>query len=359
MLDIVRRYSVGQKAKKILLLLASVVVLCAVIIVANTQAQKRKLAVSMDFIMDTVIEQKLYGKNGQQAVDEISRRLREYEQMCSMYLEESQVSQINQNAGKEYIEVSDQCLELIERSKQYAGQSNGLFDITIAPLTTLWGITSDHPKVPSQQEIDKAKALVNYQDILIDGNKVMLRREGQAIDLGAVAKGAACEIVREVAQQYEITSGYVSIGGNLIVLGEKPDGSAYRFGIRDPQGEESEYLGTISLEGKTMATTGTYERWFEQDGVRYHHVIDPRTGYPADSDLLSVSVISEDGLLADCMSTALFIEGKEAALAKMQEEEYQLVIVDQEGTVYCSPSLKGNFEPNTENKHSYTYQYAS
>ena len=110
MLDIVRRYSVGQKAKKILLLLASVAVLCAVIIVANTQAQKRKLAVSMDFIMDTVIEQKLYGKNGQQAVDEISRRLREYEQMCSMYLEESQVSQINQNAGKEYIEVSDQCL---------------------------------------------------------------------------------------------------------------------------------------------------------------------------------------------------------------------------------------------------------
>ena len=144
----------GQKAKKILLLLASVAVLCAVIIVANTQAQKRKLAVSMDFIMDTVIEQKLYGKNGQQAVDEISRRLREYEQMCSMYLEESQVSQINQNAGKEYIEVSDQCLELIERSKQYAEQSNGLFDITIAPLTTLWGITSDHPKVPSQQEID-------------------------------------------------------------------------------------------------------------------------------------------------------------------------------------------------------------
>ena len=93
--------------------------------------------------------------------------------------------------------------------------------------------------------------------------------------------------------------------------------------------------------------------------MRYHHVIDPRTGYPADSDLLSVSVISEDGLLADCMSTALFIEGKEAALAKMQEEEYQLVIVDQEGTVYCSPSLKGNFEPNTKNKHSYTYQYAS
>ena len=121
---------------------------------------------------------------------------------------------------------------------------------------------------------------------------------------------------------------------------------SYRFGIRDPQGTEAEYFATVSLNGKTMATTGTYERWFEQDGKRYHHILDPRTGYPAESDLISVSVISENGLLADCLSTTLFLEGKQAALSKMQEEEYQLVIVDKEGTVFYSPSLEQSLEPN-------------
>ena len=156
-----------------------------------------------------------------------------------------------------------------------------------------------------------------------------------------------------MAQEYEIKTGYVSVGGNLIVLGKDPQGEDFRFAIRDPQGEASEYIATLSLTGSTMATTGAYERWFEQDGKRYHHIIDPRTGYPAESDLLSVSVISEDGMLADCMSTALFIEGKQAALQRMQEEAYQLVIVDTDGNIYYSPSLEGNIQPNTDNQRDY------
>lgn len=194
---------------------------------------------------------------------------------------------------------------------------------------------------------------MDYCDILIDGNRAMLRNPGQAIDLGAVAKGAACTIIRQVAQEYEIKTGYVSVGGNLIVLGKDPQGEDFRFAIRDPQGEASEYIATLSLTGSTMATTGAYERWFEQDGKRYHHIIDPRTGYPAESDLLSVSVISEDGMLADCMSTALFIEGKQAALQRMQEEAYQLVIVDTDGNIYYSPSLEGNIQLNTDNQRDY------
>lgn len=345
----------NSKVAKLALVAVAVVGLVVVVILGRNRAQQNRMSVSTSFIMDTVIEQKLFGAQSQQAVEEIEQRLREYEQQFSMYVSDSQISNINQNAGKQYTEVSAECLELLERAIYFCEQSNGLFDVTIAPLTSLWDITGENPHVPAQSEIDAARQLVDYRDILIDGNRVMLRREGQSLDLGAVAKGAACDIVREVAEEYDIQAGYVSIGGNLIVLGKTPDGQNYRFGVRDPQGDASEYLGTLTLNGMTMATTGAYERYFEEDGVRYHHVLDPRTGYPADSDLLSVSVISEDGLLADCLSTSLFIEGKDAVLAKMNESDYQLIAVDTEGNVYYSSSLAQNFTPNTQNAHEYCY----
>ena len=143
---------------------------------------------STSFIMDTVIEQKLYGRNSQQAAAEIERRLREYEQQYSMYLPDSQISRINEQAGKDYTEVSQQCLVLLQQAIAVSAQSNGLFDITIAPLTRLWDITAEHPRVPQPQLVEQAKQLVDYCDILIDGNRVMLRNPGQAIDLGAVAR---------------------------------------------------------------------------------------------------------------------------------------------------------------------------
>ena len=342
--------------KKILLAGTTMLLLGLIVIGANLRLQNRKPAVSTNFIMDTVIEQKLYGKNREQAVAEINRRLQEYEKLCSMYVPESEISRLNANAGKTWTQLSPQTLNLVKRAKEFGERSQGLLDITIAPLTKLWGITEEHPKVPPKTEILAAKELVDYRDILIDEDKVMLRREGQSIDLGAAAKGAACDIVREVAQEYEITAGYVSIGGNLIVLGEEPGGAEWRFGVRDPAGDASEYIGTLTLTGKTMATTGTYERWFEEDGKRYHHVLDPRTGYPAESDLTSVSVISEDGLLADCLSTAFFVAGREEALAHMNETEYQLIIADIDGNVTYSPGLAENFQPNKEKTAVYHFE---
>ncbi len=341
------------KNKKILQIVASILVLGAVVVVANLQKERNTPTVSTEFMMDTVIMQKLYGKRAPQAIAEIEDRLRQYEKTCSMYIENSEIDLINQNAGKKFVEVSDDTLNMIVRAKEFSVQSNGLFDITIAPLTTLWGITSESPKVPSEQQISQARTLVNYQDILIQNHQVKLKHQGQAIDLGAVAKGAVCNIIREVAQKYNITKGYVSVGGNLIVLKDTPTGSNYRFGIRDPKGDESEYIATVLLNGKTMATSGAYERWFEQDGKRYHHIINPHTGYPAETDLLSVSVISEDGMLADCLSTTFFIEGKQAALAKMQEEEYQLIVVDLQGNVFYSPSLINNLQPNEDKPYQF------
>ena len=166
-----------QKTKTILLGTVVLGLLVGIVLAARWYQQEYQLAVSTSFVMDTVVEQKLYGRNSQQAVAEIERRLQQYEQQYSMYIEDSQVSQINKNAGEKYTAVSAECLELLERSILVSQEFDGLFDITIAPLTQLWGISSEDPHVPLQEEIDQAKALVNYRDILIDGNQVMLRNE--------------------------------------------------------------------------------------------------------------------------------------------------------------------------------------
>ena len=184
-----------------------------------------------------------------------------------------------------------------------------------------------------------------------------LTRPGMAIDLGGIAKGWTADQLREYARELGAERGYVSLGGNLMIIGERPDGDPFKFGLRDPQGDASTYLGTVTLEdGCTMATTGGYERYFEEDGIRYHHVLDPRTGYPADSDLLSVAVISKDGTLADYLSTTLFVQGLEAAKEAAGSEDYALVMVDQENNVWISGSLRGNFEPH-ETDADYTYIY--
>lgn len=311
---------------------------------------------AMNFIMNTFVEMKLYGENAQEATQEISKRMTDYENKMSMHIDTSEISKINQNAGKDYVKVSKETFELMKTAKEYSALVQGAFDITIAPITAMWGITSENPRVPAQEEIENVLPLINYEDILIDEEEqaIMLKNEGQSLDLGGVAKGASANIVTDVAAEYGIQSGYVSIGGNMVVIGDKPDGTPYKFGIRDPRGEASEYIGSVSLKDKTMATTGGYERYFEQDGVRYIHVLDPSTGYPAESDLISVSVISEDGSLADFLSTALFIMGKENVLKNMDNEDFEVVAVDEDNNVYISKGISEMFTPH-ETKTSYKY----
>ncbi len=310
------------------------------------------------YAMNTVVEQKWYGENADSVYAGVEALIRELEGGLSMHLPKSEIMAINQNAGVQPVQVSQRTFDLLYRAKELSNQSGGSFDITIAPLVELWGITSDHPRVPGEEELAAALALVGVEELELDteGRTAYLPRQGMAIDLGGIAKGWACDQIRDYALAQGVERGYVSLGGNLMVIGKKPDGSDFLFGLRDPQGDASEYIGTLTLEGLTMATTGGYERYFEQDGVRYHHVLDPQTGRPAESDLLSVTVISPDGTLADYLSTVLFIQGREAAIAVANEEAFSLVIVDREGNVYLSPALKGVFTPNEE-KTAYHFIY--
>ncbi len=332
----------SQNTKQLMSVFAALLATAGGLWLGSSYRRANRPALSTDFVMDTFVEQKLYGENAKAAVEEISARLRDYEQRFSMHLDSSEISKLNAAAGKGTVELSEDVLELLSRGRELSLCSKGAFDITIAPLSQTWGITSESPSVPTEAAIEEAKTLVNAADLLLHGDGTAeLKREGQAVDLGAIAKGAACDIVREVAAEYNIRRGYVSIGGNIVALEQKPLGSDFWFGVRDPEGDASASICAVQLYGKTMATTGGYERYFEEDGVRYHHVLDPQSGAPADSDLLSVTVICEDGALADYLSTTLFILGKDTVLSCLDRDDFQLIAVGEDGTVYCSAALEG------------------
>lgn len=315
------------------------------------------IAAGVTFAMDTVIEQKWYGEHGQETYDETEALLTALENQISLYKAGSEIDRINQNAGVSAVKVSEETFAMLKKAKELSLSSEGVFQLTIAPLSTLWGITGSSPKLPSGEEIEAAMALVGDEHIILDEAEqtVMLANKGMAIDMGAVAKGAACDLIRAIALENGVTDGYVSLGGNMMIIGGRPDKTNFVFGVRDPRGESNEYFATVELPELTMATTGDYERYFEQDGKRYHHILDPRTGYPADSDLISVSVISKDGALADFLSTTLFIYGKETVLQNLDRPEFDVIAVDKEKNVYVSNGIKDKVKPN-KLKPEYTFE---
>ena len=289
------------------------------------------------FLMDTIVEYKLYGKNAQAARDAIEAELAGIESRMSMYLPDSEVARLNENAGRGYVPLSEDTYGLLSRCAAFGEASGGAFDVTIAPLTAEWGVTSGHPQVPSDARIDELRTLVGYRDILLDpaDRSAMLRREGQAVDVGGVAKGYACDAARRVAREYGVDSGYISIGGNIMAMGAKPDGEPLKFGVRDPRGGGNDYIAVVTLSDTTMATSGDYERYFERDGVRYHHILDPKTGFPVETDAAGATVVARRSIDAEGYSTTLLALGIERGLAFARERDAILgaYFVDRDGKV--------------------------
>lgn len=299
------------------------------------------------FAMSTFITQKVYGKNKEDAVNKVDALLHRLENKLSLFKEDSDIDKINQNAGISPVEVDEYTFDLIKTAKEYSGLSEGRFDITIAPLTLLWGIDTDHARVPSTEEIEQVLPLIDYRNIkLNEENKtVFLTEKSMKIDLGGVAKGYISNLIHKEYENLGITSAIVSIGGNIDIIGVKPDGHEYTLGIRDPLDLSGlKTIGKISVKDKVVATSGGYERFFEEDGKRYHHILDPKTGYPVESDLLSVTVISSNGGVADFLSTTLFSAGSTYINNYINDDRFGVIIVDQNKKIYLSDHLSEQFE---------------
>ena len=300
---------------------------------------QQKAVTQVDFAMNTVISYCLYGENAQEALAQCRVLVGEMEHTLSATWAGSDLLRIRDAAGKEPVQVSEETVALLTLADSLREETGGRFDVTIGPLVQLWDITGTEPKVPDAYAIEQALRLVGAVPVIDEAAQtVYLPEEGQQIDLGGIAKGYVCSKLREICDTHQVTNGYISLGGNMMVLGEMDD----LFGIRDPNGGENAYFAKLSLAGKTMATAGGYERYFEENGKVYHHILDPRTGYPAETDLLSVSVISEDGALADALSTALFMMGREEADAYLTKHPgLQAVLADDAGTVWVYGDIPG------------------
>lgn len=334
---------------------AALIAVCAGGIYA---ARQNKLSSAVSFVMDAVADQKVYGPNADKAIAAAEQAFREMESSLSLYKEESDIAKINQEAGSGTpVEVSAQTYALLEQAKELGTSVDGAFRVTIAPLSLAWGVTSDSPRVPQQDEIDRLLLLVNDDDLILEKGSARLAKAGQAIDLGGIAKGAACDAAKEIYDEYNIRSALCWIGGSSIYArGTKPDRTPWRLGFRDPAVKESVSIASFEIKDAVFCTSGGYERQFEKDGVTYHHILDPKTGYPAQSDIVSIGVLCKNGAEADFRSTALFIQGKEAALAYFENGGEGLML-DAEGTIYVSRGLSDSFRLSEDYENRYQVVY--
>jgi thiamine biosynthesis lipoprotein len=293
------------------------------------------------FAMDTYMTLTAYGEEAKEALDEAEEEIKRIENLLSTGISTSEISQIN---DKGQGDVSEDTSFLIERSKELNVDTGGIFDITIYPFMKAWGFTNEQYRVPSEQELQDLKKLLGSDTITLEHGHVTLGKKGQMIDLGGIAKGYTSDRVIEIFRSHNIPHAVISLGGNVGTLNGKPDGTKWRVAVEDPK-DTSSYIGIIEVENKAVITSGGYERYFEQDGKTYHHIIDPATGYPADKGLSSVTIVSEDGTYADGLSTSLFIMGKEKAIEywRGHKELFDMVLVEENGHVSVSSGIADVF----------------
>lgn len=262
------------------------------------------------FAMDTYMTVTAYGEHASEAVDKAETEIKRLDEMLSTGNENSEVYKLNQNGEAV---VSDDTAYLYERSEKIYKQTKGVFDISIYPVMDAWGFTTENYRIPAEDELSALLKNVDASKIQYDKKtKKITLPKNVKIDFGGIAKGYTSSRIMQIYKKCGVTSGLVSLGGNVQLLGAKPDGSAWKVAVESPD-EDGNYLGILQAKDKAVITSGGYERYFEKNGKKYHHIIDPATGYPAENGLTSVTIVSDDGTLADGLSTSLFIMGKEKA----------------------------------------------
>ena len=319
----------------------------------NQKMENRHEATS--FAMDTIMTFTVIHEDGDQIIIDAEQRIRELENMLSITLENSEISKLNAAAGKEAVEVSKDTWTLLEAGKKLGAGTGGAFDIAISPVVKAWGFTEAEHHVPSQTELDALLPLTNPDDVVLDKMTVYLEKEGMAVDLGGITKGYASDEVASLLKGKGVESAIVSLGGNVFGIGTKPNGDKWEVALANPL-DANDYCGLISIEDKAVVTSGGYQRFFEENGKKYHHIIDPATGYPAESGLLSVTIISESGMEADVLSTALFVMGLEDALTYWQENGgFEAIFVTESGEVVATEGADACFAFEGRD-NDYTYR---
>ena len=308
--------------------------------------KKHEPVTRSDFLLNTIVELTLYEdeKTSEIMLSDMFTEIRNCENRYSRYVLDSDIAKINENPGVP-VSVSKDTIDMIEKSIYFSEISNGLFDISIGALVDLWNINSDNPRIPQQHEINAAIQDIDYKEIILDKENitVTLSKSGILIDTGAIAKGYITDRLVMYLKEKKVDSAILNLGGNLYLFGSKKDGSAWNIGIRNPFGYQGDYIGTISIKNLSVVTSGIYERYFESDGLRFHHILNPMTGYPENNNLASVSIITESSTTADGLSTTTFLLGLKDGMALVEElDGVEAIMVTRDKKIYLSSGIKNS-----------------
>ena len=302
--------------------------------------EKSEASESEIFALDTAITLKVYGSKRDEVLKKLEDKINELDDMLSTGKETSEVSRLNR--GGEAV-LSPTMANLVKRSLDIYKKTDGLFDITIYPLMELWGFPTKNYRVPSEKEIEEKLKLVGSDkiDFNEETRKISFKNKGMEIDFGGIGKGYITDELVKILTDEKVESAIINLGGNVFGFRKKPDGSLWNIAIRDPN-EPDKYMAAIRLEDSAVITSGGYERYFEENGVIYHHILDPRTGKPSESGLKSVSIISKDGTLADALSTSLFIMGEEKAVKYWKENgsNFDILLMTNDNRLLVSAGIK-------------------
>jgi thiamine biosynthesis lipoprotein len=314
------------------------------IIVYYAMSGENKSAEKSLFAMDTYMEITAYGRNGERAVQACADEINRLDALLSTGSDTSEVTYLNKNKSGT---LSEDTEYLLKRSLEIYDMTDGAFDITVYPVMAEWGFTTGEFKVPDSERLSELIKYVDASKLEYDSDTHSLSMPKETeIDFGGIAKGYTSARVADIMKEYGIKSAKLNLGGNVQTVGAKNDGSKWRVGIKNPDETlDIDYLGVVSVEDKAVITSGGYERYFEEGGITYHHIIDTDTGYPADSGLVSVTVVSDDGTLADGLSTALYCMGADRALEfwRAHSDKFDAILYDNEGKLYVTEGIEKDF----------------
>ena len=315
-------------------------------------SQEHKSSISLNlpkysrtvFAMDTQIKLIIYTNQSESIFNLAENRLHELDNLLSVTNPTSEIYAINHRTHNT-IKLNPDTTNILTTALAISSQTNGAFDITIYPLLKLWGFTTNHYQVPNEKSIQTTLPLVNYQQIQLAKNQLTLPPQTE-IDLGAIAKGYSGDEIINLLKQQGVKSALINIGGNVQTLGTKPDSSSWQIGLKSPL--KDDFIGTLKLNNCAVVTSGLYERFFiDEQGNKYGHILNPQTGKPVDNDLLSVSIIGSQGIICDALSTALFVMGKDKAIAYWQQhQDFQMILITKSNELYITAPLLDQFTLN-------------
>lgn len=333
-----------QKLKRILFLCILAAVFLGLAALYHRNNSSEKTVSVQGFKLNTIVQITLYDSDDRELAEEAMELCDKYEKMFSRTMSSSELYQLNHGtlpSENGWYILSDETAELIGIGLKYSRISDGAFDISVEPVSSLWDFTSGAKTIPDDQALSDALPLIDYRKVTLDGNRLRFEMSGMGLDLGAVAKGYIADRIKDFLLDHQISSATINLGGNVLCIGSHPDGKPFKVGIQKPFADRNETLCTLELSDKSVVSSGTYERYFMKDGILYHHILNPSTGKPYQNGLTAVTIISDKSVDGDALSTVCFALGLEKGMELINQTDLaEAIFVTDDGQIYYSDHLE-------------------